>query len=601
MDKYRLMHKDDVCGALVFDEASGRVISYKDNQNGLSPFLGNFDVEKMRKWWEMRSVPASRTMIQNAIRDAGCTNTESYLAKNLALSMTDSYWICPHGMLIKYDEIKLRNLGLYGDGKMPYHNATSYDPNASLGGQMEKYWDLDYEVPILVKESYKYYGQQSVNEVFATYLHQMQNPKIPYVKYHAEITEDHGILCKCPAFTSDKIELISAYEVVESNKKQNDMAIYDSYIDICSKQGIDREEIQAYMDYMILTDFVISNTDEHLLNFGVLRDADTMKLIGPAPIFDSGNSMFFSDVKREPYTRSGMLERQITSFYKTEEKMLEKVKDKQIVKADLLPHRKDVIALYEKAGIPEWKTDVIAKNYETKLQFLNEFQHGKKISLYHERKMEKLQKSHTHKNNFIMLCGLPGSGKTETANKLCAEYECKGYEVKDSCDLCPAKDVAMRIGLFYDKKKMLDEIVPDVSFKKSVVLISENDIRKELGDIRYTDDLVFLIADMRIKKAIISGAEAVIFDASNLHKARREFYVDLVGNNVKKTLIVMNTPPERLKANITPECMQMLQNRLKENSPSRSEGWDDVMEYSPMLIKEATSEQIMNKNKEEIR
>ena len=63
----------------------------------------------------------------------------------------------------------------------------------------------------------------------------------------------------------------------------------------------------------------------------------------------------------------------------------------------------------------------------------------------------------------------------------------------------------------------------------------------------------------------------------------------------------MNTPPERLKADITPECMQMLQNRLKENSPSRSEGWDDVMEYSPMLIKEATPEQIMNKNKEEIR
>lgn len=93
--------------------------------------------------------------------------------------MTDSYWICPHGMLIKYDEIKLRNLGLYGDGKMPYHNATSYDPNASLGGQMEKYWDLDYEVPILVKESYKYYGQQSVNEVFATYLH-----KCKIQRYH---------------------------------------------------------------------------------------------------------------------------------------------------------------------------------------------------------------------------------------------------------------------------------------------------------------------------------------------------------------------------------------------------------------------------------
>lgn len=31
----------------------------------------------------------------------------------------------------------------YNEGKIPYHNATSYDYNASLGGQMEKYWDLD--------------------------------------------------------------------------------------------------------------------------------------------------------------------------------------------------------------------------------------------------------------------------------------------------------------------------------------------------------------------------------------------------------------------------------------------------------------------------
>ena len=69
---------------------------------------------------------------------------------------------------------------------------------------------------------------------------------------------------------------------------------------------------------MILTDFVISNTDEHFMNFGVLRDTDTMKLLGPAPVFDSGNSMFFAEDRRTPYTRTELLERKITSFYQTE-------------------------------------------------------------------------------------------------------------------------------------------------------------------------------------------------------------------------------------------------------------------------------------------
>ena len=57
------------------------------------------------------------------------------------------------------------------------------------------------------------------------------------------------------------------------------------------------------MDYQTLTDFVISNTDEHLVNFGVLRNADTMKLIGPAPIYDSGNSMFYNEDRLIPYSR----------------------------------------------------------------------------------------------------------------------------------------------------------------------------------------------------------------------------------------------------------------------------------------------------------
>ena len=53
MQTYNLMHKN-----------TGRIVDYKDFGTRHSPFLGTADVSKIKKWWEIRSVPASRkTMI----------------------------------------------------------------------------------------------------------------------------------------------------------------------------------------------------------------------------------------------------------------------------------------------------------------------------------------------------------------------------------------------------------------------------------------------------------------------------------------------------------------------------------------------------------
>ena len=60
MIKFFLMHRDDVCGTLILDETTGRILQYHDNGNQLSPYLGTADTQKMKKWWEMRAVPASR-------------------------------------------------------------------------------------------------------------------------------------------------------------------------------------------------------------------------------------------------------------------------------------------------------------------------------------------------------------------------------------------------------------------------------------------------------------------------------------------------------------------------------------------------------------
>lgn len=372
MIQYVLMHKEQKCGILVFDERIGQITEYHDSKNGLSPYLGTADIKKMQQWWELRAVPASRSAMQKVLTAAGCLNTKTYLLKNLGLSLTDTYWVKPEGVDLSFNDVKF-----------------AYDLNASLGGQMEKHWDLMYEPPVLVKESYKYFGQQSVNEVFVTILHERQNVNISFVKYSAALTEDRGIECRCKAFTSEQVELLSAHEMLESRKTRNDQSLYEEYINICVQNGIDRSEIQDFMDYQTMTDFIISNTDEHLLNFGVLRNADTMEFIGPAPIYDSGNSMFFADERKIPYTRAGILDIPVTGFCKNEGKLLKKVENRKLVDVDLLPTSLETKELYIGAGIPEEKAEVIGKNYETKVQLFSEFQRGKTISLYREKKAER--------------------------------------------------------------------------------------------------------------------------------------------------------------------------------------------------------------------
>ena len=384
-DFYKLMHKNDVCGVIMIEKDGGALVGWKSTDSGMDPFLGNATLEKMKKWWVQRAVPGSRRMMEDVIRKAGCLNNYEYLAKNLALSMTDCYWLCPVDEALRWEDVSLYKQTEYNNGKLPYHNAASYDPNATLGGQMEKYWDLNETPPMLVKTASTHFGQQAVNEAFASKIHRLQNNKIPFANYGLRISTDKNIQCGCYAFTDEKTEFIPAYEIVESVKKSGDISDYDFYISICTAAGVD--EMQEYMDYLTLTDFIITNTDEHLLNFGMLRDSNTGKLTGPAPIFDSGNSMLYTEDDRTTLpSRSELLDIEITGFHKSEEKMLSHIKNKNIVRIDLLPEKNEVMELYSKWGIPELKSMAIAEAYDIKCHMLDEFQHGKKISLYHKKR-----------------------------------------------------------------------------------------------------------------------------------------------------------------------------------------------------------------------
>ena len=120
---YKLMHRDELCGVLILDEDAGQFLEYK-NLSPSAPYLGNADTKLMKRWWEARAIPASRTAMQEIIRQAGCVSNKDYLAKNLALSMTDTYWICPFDLELQWSDVNLHNMYGFMNGKIPYHNTT---------------------------------------------------------------------------------------------------------------------------------------------------------------------------------------------------------------------------------------------------------------------------------------------------------------------------------------------------------------------------------------------------------------------------------------------------------------------------------------------
>ncbi len=387
--EYLFMHKNIPCGFLRIDPDDGALEELKIIERDHMPYIGTADLKKMKQWWQNRAIPGGRGNLRHILEKAGCGNTQEFLAKNLALSISDTYWICPVDLDLTWNDVKLYNAET--NSIIAFHNMSSYDRNASLGGEMNKYWDMNSNPPVLVKTAGLYHGQQAVNEAFACLIHDRQDTDVPFVKYLTERTEEGDAISQCDAFTTEEKELVPAYEILSAEKKENSRSLYDEYIMLCSNHGIDVREMQKFMDYQTLSDFVISNTDRHLMNFGVLRDPETLKFLGPAPIFDSGNSMFFADGKRR-YTRVDILNRKISSIHSREEAMLKHVKHRDILRSDLLPAEQEVMEFFSSHGIPEDKAQVIAANYSIKCELLSDFQNGKRISYYLEKLEENMRK-----------------------------------------------------------------------------------------------------------------------------------------------------------------------------------------------------------------
>ena len=383
---YYLMRKNKTI-TLVEINDRGQMLSYQKDvlHKELAPLQSRVSDTWLRDWWEDRAIPLTRDGIKEFLDRQGCSIPVEYLAKNLGLSMTDYYWIRPVDSDLTWEQVNLfdndfkQNVSFFKKKNRGKSEIPQYSPDASLQGDIEKTWTIIEGDRCLVKGNRNYLSAESINEVIASHIHAMQG-YTNYAEYHLIRIKDRPYTygCYTKAFTSQEKELIPAYALWSSEKKKNNVSPFQHFITVCKHQGMDTVQLQQDLDYLILTDFIISEYDRHLNNFGVIRNAETLALERLAPIYDSGGCLF---VNREiPNSAKQLLNIPYNGLVEKEVNMLRYVKDREAIDLTKLPPASYIEKIYAKdEKMSERDVKKITLWYEKKIELCRDFQLGKDL------------------------------------------------------------------------------------------------------------------------------------------------------------------------------------------------------------------------------
>ena len=305
--KCTLMHKRIPVADIELDEVTGliqkvgKLYAAEHLPVGIQVRSGMADRARFNEWWTDRSIPASRSGVREALETLEITNTKMLLIRCYGLSLSDQYWIRPEGTELLWDEINFfqndfsEDIGdvLFGANKKA--NALNFSsPDNTSDGNLKKRWKVIDGKRCLVKGGSNPYRQQPFNEVVAVGI--MQRLGIAHVPY--SVVWDNGApYSVCEDFIDENTELIPAWRIYNSQKKNNNMSAYLHFVKCCEDLGI--RGAVPFLDRMITLDYIIANEDRHFNNFGVLRNAETLEWLGFAPIYDSGSSLGYDKVPVE--------------------------------------------------------------------------------------------------------------------------------------------------------------------------------------------------------------------------------------------------------------------------------------------------------------
>ena len=345
-NEYFLMHKDiPVCLMEISEDGALSSVRRNAATSVHFPLGGQMNDMKFHEWWRDRAIPKSRHGAQTALQKLGYASTSNALVNNLALSLSDCYWIKPRGEDIGWKDVNLftndfvdtfGEITINKDQPIDIRNKTRFDCAASQG-ELQKKWCIDESGQrYMIKGNYGSSYQQSLNEIFATKLHEKQGFD-NYTRYYpVKLMVDgdrEGLGCMCYDFCGERVETISAWELLQTVKIRGNESYYHPLKAVCCPLGIKEEEFDRFIGYQIMTDYLMTNTDRHMNNIAIMRDPDTLKILGFAPVYDSGNSMFY-DVPYDSLEHVDFDKIRTHSFIEREVRLLQYVADRHLVDID---------------------------------------------------------------------------------------------------------------------------------------------------------------------------------------------------------------------------------------------------------------------------
>lgn len=306
MPAYTLMLKNSpVMGLSIGEPALGasRVTALLDIEKApLSIWNGR--ISRMRdvdfaalfnRWWAGRIIPSSRIGIRRGLRDAGAGTASELSLRSMGLSLSDQYWLKPASFDGAWEDVNffendfddelgriLANAGACGQ-------ASPLSPSATVDGNLPKMWRVDDDgTRTLLKAGSGALKQEPFNEAAATVLHGKLLKTGDFVPYAIE-RDGWSWMSACPCMVDGSRAFVDARSVFYSIPENAGSLDKAGMLRACEALGI--ENPRTRIDQFLACDFLLGNVDRHPGNFGAIRNSDTGRFEGMAPIFDSGLSL----------------------------------------------------------------------------------------------------------------------------------------------------------------------------------------------------------------------------------------------------------------------------------------------------------------------
>lgn len=298
---YELMHKEIIVAEIEIDDKGNlkrilHILAGDHFPYGTCPKKNTNDPSALSRWWDNRRIPISRDDLEKAqgISLPKFSTPGMILLACKGLSLSDCYWIREKGSNESFENLNFfdndfsYDLGDLLVGKTVSRKPSMMSPDGTSEGNLKKRWKIVNGHRILLKSGTPPFRYEIYNEIIASTV--MKHLNVPHVDYFI-MQDDMETYCGCDDFVGSSQDFVTAYMIHESNKKSNSESEYEFMIRCYEMLGIDNA--REVINTMLLVDYILGNEDRHLNNFGLLRDAKTLRFLGPAPIFDTGSSLGF--------------------------------------------------------------------------------------------------------------------------------------------------------------------------------------------------------------------------------------------------------------------------------------------------------------------